>query len=124
VDKPLGYYTGPDSRVFSFRLGYSVSGAYSAMFEVRLVAQGENDLHTPYDTSAEACRLTTLTGTPQQTLIFHLNGKLFPTEKLTLGGDIYLVQVKDLLYLYGEKVVPPGRDYLDLQLALSVGYKL
>ena len=127
VDKPLGYYTGPDSRVLSFRLGYSVSGAYSTMLEVRLVAQGENDLYTDYPSdseSAAASRMTTPTGTPQQTLIFHLMGEVFPSEKLTLGGDIYLVQVKDLLYLYREKVASPGGNYLDLQLALSVGCKL
>ena len=127
VDKPLGYYTGPDSRVLSFRLGYSVSGAYSTMLEVRLVAQGENDLHTDYPSdseSAAASRMTTPTGTPQQTLILHLMGEVFLSKKLNLGGDIYLVQVKDLLYLYREKVASPGGNYLDLQLALSVGCKL
>lgn len=127
VDKPLGYYTGPDSMVLSFRLGYSVTGAYSAMFEVRLVAQGENDLHADYPSaseSADASRMTTPTGTPQQTLIFHLMGDVSLSEKLCLGGHIYLVQVKDLLCFYREKMDPRGGDYLDLQLALSVGYKL
>lgn len=127
IDKPLGYYMGPDSRVLSFRLGYSVSGAYNTMFEVRLVVQGENDLYTDYPSdseSADASRMTTPTGSPQQTLIFHLMGEVFPSKKLTLGGDIYLVQVKDLLYLYGEKVGPTGESYLDLQVALSAGFKL
>ena len=117
IDKALGYYTGPDSIVLSFRVGYGIPGLFDTLLEYRIVTRGEQTLDTPYVTEAWAHLLTTPTGTAEQSHIVRLHGDVELLPMLSLASDLYWVAIIDHNH-------SAGGLQLDFQVAASVQFRL
>ena len=101
VDKPLGYWAGPDAIVQSYRLSYTVYGAFAGWVDLRLVSKGEVDLETPYELGPAATGLVAPVGDSQDTLVvrIHVEGK--PLPFLRIGSDLYRVRVVNYQHVAG-----------------------
>lgn len=88
VDKPIGYYAGPDTRVLSTGMTYRLPPELEATVAYSYITQGQKNLRSPYqETPGEE----TPTGVPWRTHLVELQAGYSPVPAVTLGGSLYLV---------------------------------
>ena len=89
-DKPLGYETGPDSRIIYTNINYTVPDYYSIGLETTYRQQGENTIYTEYASGDDPTSLKTPSGdNPVHQVITRLNGEIKLKENLKVGNQFY-----------------------------------
>lgn len=127
IDKPLGYFTGPDTILQSYYVGYSVSGRFKSMLELRIIHHGRIRIAGDESTASTTfsvdfmedpnwADLKTPTGTPEIKWIIRLHLSIQPTRSLTLSSDFYSLWIKNYLNTQGD-------NRRDLQWVGSLSYR-
>jgi len=125
IDKPLGYFTGPDTILQSYYIGYGVSGRFQSLLELRIIHHGRiridgTDATTTFTVDFKQdpnwADLKTPTGTPEVKWIIRLHLSIHPTRSLTLSSDLYSLWIKNYLNV-------PGDNQRDLQWVGSLSYR-
>ncbi len=89
-DKPLGYESGPDSRIIYTNIDYTVPDYYSIGLETTYRQQGENTIYTEYASGNDPTSLKTPSGdNPVHQVITRLNGEIKLKENLKVGNRLY-----------------------------------
>ena len=126
IDKPVGYWGGPDIIVNALNVGYRVIGKFYVFSEFMWIINGENNIKTEFPDSptTDDAEMTTPSGSVhKKTGIIHLHGEITPWTwnkkflSFTFGTDIYWIRV------WNNNNVD-GADVSDLQISFFVSYKL
>jgi hypothetical protein len=110
VDKPIGYYTGPDTQLVSVGVSYELPPRVEAHVAYSYINKGEKGTESPY---AETPGEETPTGTPWRTHVLDLSADYTPLPMVTVGGSVYLVFDSNLEH-------QPGLSRSDIQAAVHV----
>ncbi len=124
IDKPLGYFTGPDTILQSYYIGYSLSCRFQNLLELRIIHHGrirragDDSTATTFsvDFDPNSADLKTPTGTPEVKWIIRLHLSIHPTKSLTLSSDLYSLWIKSYLNTQGD-------NRRDLQWVGSLSYR-
>lgn len=120
VDKPVGFWGGPDSIYHSVSAGYRVYDKFYISSELTFLIQGENSILTefPSSMSLEDAHKTTPSGSnPQKTGVIGLHGELYLLRFLTFSTDLYFVKVWNYEH-------QDGAEETDIQWVFSVLFRL
>lgn len=117
IDKPLGYYLGPDSINYTINAGYTILDLFNIEFEYQNIEKGEMTINSPYLMSNDAKGLKTPSGIVETTNILHLHldGTLLNSFKI--GTDLYYLFIDNFNHIDGGK----SQDW---QWVVSLSYKL
>lgn len=88
VDKPTGYFTGPDANLASIGLGYMLAPQVEAQLKYSYIAKGEKDTESAY---VEVPGETTPTGIPWLTHVIELSANYTPRPFAEVGGSVFFV---------------------------------
>jgi hypothetical protein len=109
LDKPLGYYGGPDFQIYSLLLSYRVPGSFGASIKAETAVKGENTIarSLPPEDEGDSKRVTPSGKHPQRKNLVSLRGTLDPgaltpvwdravTQAETeLGSELSLIWMKN-----------------------------
>ena len=120
VDKPMGFWGGPDSIFHSVSAGYRVYDKFYISTDLTFLIQGENSSLTDFPDSmpANAADMRTPSGSnSQKTGVIHLHGEINLLKFLSLSSDLYFVKVWDYQHTN-------GAEEADIQWIFSVLFTL
>ncbi len=117
VDKPLGYYLGPDVVTYSVYVGYSISDFFEVKFDYQRINKGEMTIDSPYLMSNEAKDLSTPTGVVEYYDIFHVALKANLLWGFSVGTNLYYIDIDNFNHTEGNRAT-------DWQWVVSVSYSV
>jgi len=117
LDKPLGYYLGPDAVTYSIYAGYSILDSFSVKIGYQNIEKGEMTISSPYLMSNDAAGLKTPTGIVEYLNILHLHIDGTIVKNLLLGTDLYYLLLTNFNHIQGKKAE-------DWQWVVSLSYHL
>ena len=104
ISKPLGYWAGPDTMLFSWQASFSALNLFSLFVGAQYQVQGENTIYTPFESGEAAVSLKTPTGQfPQKKWVLSFGGEWNTWKYLTLGTEFYWVMINNYNHSDGEK---------------------
>ncbi len=110
VDKPIGYFAGPDTQLVSAGVSYLLPPQVEANAVYTFINKGENGTETTYE---ETPGETTPTGTPWRTHVVELSAEYTPLPVVSAGGSLFLVFDTNVGH-------QPGASRFDLQGTVHV----
>jgi hypothetical protein len=88
INKPIGYFTGPDTLLITGSLSYWLPPVVEAELEYFYIEKGEKDLDSEY---AETPGETTPTGIAEISHVIALHLEYSPLPVVSIGGSVYYV---------------------------------